>query len=164
MEESNTASSKQVAMVLYRIGKTKFAYDLAGTGAKLYGGRWNHEGIPCIYSAASRALSLLEYSAHVTLDTIPKALSFTNFEVPDELIHAVKSEKLPGNWPDWPHPKAARDFGTALLQENKHAVLQFPSAIIPEEFIYVINPLHSLIKSIRIINVRGYIYDSRLKR
>ncbi|MBC7827796.1 MAG: RES family NAD+ phosphorylase [Chitinophagaceae bacterium] len=150
-------------MVLYRIGKTKFAHDLEGTGAKLNGGRWNHEGVPCIYCAASRALSLLEYSAHVTLDTIPKSLSFTSFELADDLIYSVKTTKLPPNWDDWPHPMTARDFGTTLLRENKYAVLQFPSAIISEEFIYVINPLHARMKSIKIIHVRGYSYDLRLK-
>ena len=150
-------------MVLYRIGKTKYANDLEGMGAKLYGGRWNHEGVPCIYCAATRALSLLEYSAHVTLDTIPKALSFTSFDIPDELIHTPKSLKLPPNWNAWPHSKEARDFGTALLNENKHAVFQFPSAIIAEEFIYIINPRHARMKSIKIIGVRGYFYDTRLK-
>lgn len=150
-------------MVLYRIGKTKFAHDLQGTGAKLYGGRWNHEGVPCIYCAASRALSLLEYSAHVTLETIPKSLSFTSFELPDELIHVVRMAKLPNNWDGWPHLKPARDFGTTLLKENKYCVFQFPSAIIPEEFIYVINPLHARMKSIKIVNVRDYSYDPRLK-
>lgn len=150
-------------MVLYRIGKTKFAHDLEGTGAKLNGGRWNHEGVPCIYCAASRALSLLEYSAHVTLDTIPKSLSFTSFEVPDELIYTIKPSKLPANWDEWPHPKTARDFGTAILRECKHAVLQFSSAIIPEEFIYVINPQHPRMKLIKIIGVRDYSYDHRLK-
>jgi RES domain-containing protein len=150
-------------MILYRIGKTKFAYDLEGTGAKLYGGRWNHEGVPCIYCAASRALSLLEYSAHVTLDTMPRALSFTSYDVPEELIYIPKPLKLPANWNLWPHSRQARDFGSALLKENKHAVFQFPSAIIAEEFIYVINPLHARMKSIKIIDVRGYVYDERLK-
>ena len=151
-------------MVLYRIGKTAFAHDLAGIGAKLYGGRWNHEGVPCIYTAASRALSLLEYSAHVTLDTIPKSLSFTSFQAPDELIYSVKLSKLPANWDGWPHSKDARDMGTAMLRDGKHAVLQFPSAIIPQEFIYVINPLHKKMAFIKIIEVRSYLYDSRLKK
>jgi len=150
-------------MILYRIGKTKFANDLEGAGAKLYGGRWNHEGVSCIYCAASRALSLLEYSARVTLDSMPKALSFTSLDVPDELIHIPKTLKFPATWNVWPHPKEARDFGTALLKENKHAVVQFPSAIIAEEFIYLINPLHPRMKSIKIINVRDYVYDARLK-
>jgi len=150
-------------MVLYRIGKTKFANDREGTGAKLNGGRWNHEGVACIYCAATRALSLLEYSAHVTLDTIPRSLSFTSFEVPDDLVHVIKTTRLPANWDLWPHPKEARDFGTDLLLENKHAVIQFPSAIIPEESIYLINPQHNRMKSIKIIGLRDYAYDLRLK-
>lgn len=151
-------------MFLYRIGKTQYANDRDGTGAKLNGGRWNHEGVPCIYCAASRALSLLEYSAHVTLDTIPKSLSFTSFFVPDELIHPVKISKLPPGWNRWPHPKPARDFGTKILKEGRYAVVQFPSAIIPEEFIYVINPLHPKMNFIRIVDVRDYRYDTRLKQ
>jgi RES domain-containing protein len=150
-------------MILYRIGKTKFAHDITGTGAKLNGGRWNHEGVPCVYCAGSRALSLLEYSAHVTLDTIPKFLSFTSLDVPDELVHTLKKSKLPQNWNAWPHPKGARDFGTNLLLQNKHAVIRFPSAIIPEEFIYTINPLHIKMKFIKIVDVKGYAYDARLK-
>ena len=150
-------------MLLYRIGKTKYAKDLDGIGAKVNGGRWNHEGVAYIYTAESRALSLLEYSAHVSLDTIPRALSFTICEVPDNSIHEIKMAKLPVNWNGWPHQKEARDFGTKLLNENKHLVLKFPSAIIPAEFIYVINPLHVRMKEITIIAVQDYVYDQRLK-
>ena len=32
-------------------------------GASLYGGRWNHKGIPVIYTADSRALCALEVLA-----------------------------------------------------------------------------------------------------
>ena len=150
-------------MLLYRIGKRKYAKDLEGIGAKLNGGRWNHERVACIYTAESRALSLLEYSAHVSVDTIPGALSFTIFEVPDDSIHEIKIARLPGNCNNWPHPKESRDFGTKLLHENKHLVLKFPSAIIPDECIYVINPLHAEMKKIKITGTRDYAYDLRLK-
>jgi RES domain-containing protein len=151
-------------MLLYRIGKTKYAKDLEGEGAKLNGGRWNHEGVPCIYTAESRALCLLEYSAHVSVNIIPTDLSFTSFEVPDNSILEVKLAKLPHNWKKWPHPKETRDFGSALLNENKFLVLKFPSAIISEEYIYVINPLHARMKEVKIVEVQSYVYDIRLKR
>ena len=150
-------------MLLYRIGKTKYAKDLEGIGAKLNGGRWNHEGVACIYAAESRALSLLEYSAHVSISIIPAALSFTIFEAPDNSIHEVKMAKLPVNWNEWPHQKEARDFGTQLLHEKKYPILKFPSAIIPAEFIYVIDPLHTRMKEIKIIAVQDYVYNLRLK-
>src|SRR5689334_1860348 len=129
-------------MKVYRIGKTKFAKDLNGEGARLYGGRWNHPGTPCIYSAETRALSLLEYTAHVSIDDIPRALSFTCLEIPEDTIVGIKIGTLPGNWSVWPHSKEARDFGDALLTSGKSLVIKFPSAILPDEFNYVINPLH----------------------
>ena len=61
-------------MRLYRIGKSKYSKDLTGEGAKLNGGRWNHEGIACIYTAESYALCLLEYSVRVQLSDLPKNL------------------------------------------------------------------------------------------
>ncbi len=46
-------------MLVYRVGKTRFAKDLTGEGARLNGGRWNNIGTPCIYTAESRALAIL---------------------------------------------------------------------------------------------------------
>ncbi|HEY0678682.1 MAG TPA: RES domain-containing protein, partial [Chitinophagaceae bacterium] len=41
-------------MIVYRIGRTKWAKLLDGEGARLYGGRWNHIGVPCVYTSESR--------------------------------------------------------------------------------------------------------------
>lgn len=151
-------------MQVFRIGKTKHAHDLSGEGARLNGGRWNHPGTPCIYTAVSRSLSLLEYSAHVSLHDIPRALSFTCIEIPDDSIELINIKRLPANWQEWPHPVESRDFGNALLSPPRSLVLQFPSAIIPAEFNYVINPLHSRIQEVKIKFVTAYSYDLRLKK
>ena len=62
-------------MVVYRLGGTKYATDLTGEGARLFGGRWNNEGTPCIYTSQSRALAILEYTVNINIDDIPRALS-----------------------------------------------------------------------------------------
>ena len=41
-------------MELYRITQEIYAGDLSGNGAKLFGGRWNSEGLPAIYAASTR--------------------------------------------------------------------------------------------------------------
>jgi RES domain-containing protein len=151
-------------MLVYRIGKSKYANDLTGEGAKLYGGRWNHEGIPCIYAAETRALSLLEYSVHITIEAIPPSLKFTSIEIPNNLIHEIKRAELPANWQNWPHPKEARDFGNKLLIANKQLAIRFPSAIIPEEFIYIINPVHQHMRQVSVKKIADISYDLRLKR
>ncbi|MDH3556285.1 MAG: RES family NAD+ phosphorylase, partial [Deltaproteobacteria bacterium] len=43
-------------MVVYRIAKEKYIRDLAGTGARLSGGRWNNKGVGILYASESRAL------------------------------------------------------------------------------------------------------------
>lgn len=159
----NTVFFNVRLMLLYRIGKTKYARDMSGEGAKITGGRWNHEGTPCIYTAESRALCLLEYTAHASIDTIPRALSYTTFEVPEEAVLELTIGELPGNWKEWPHPKEARAFGTKLLKEKKYLLIKVPSAIIPQEFNYLINPLHPHITKVKIIDVVDYAYDVRLK-
>ena len=150
-------------MRLYRIGKPKYSKDLKGDGAKLNGGRWNHEGIACIYTAESRALCLLEYSVHVQLADLPKTLCFTIFEVPDDSMLSLEIESLPVNWQNWPHSKNTRDFGTQLLRENKYLIFKFPSAVLPFEYNYIINPAHSDMYKVKIIDVVDYAYDTRIK-
>ena len=46
-------------MLVYGIGSRRYAAN-DGSGAALYGGRWNQTGTPMIYAAASRALCALE--------------------------------------------------------------------------------------------------------
>lgn len=150
-------------MIVYRIGRTKYAHDLTGEGARLNGGRWNHKLTPCIYTSQSRALALLEYTVNVNVDDIPRALSFTIFDIPDGNIVELKPEDLPGNWMEAPAPRSTRDFGTALLKKADCSVIKIPSAVIPDEFNYLVNPLHRDIVHCKIIDVSDFVYDVRIK-
>ena len=51
-------------MEIYRIAQQLYAEDISGNGAKLYGGRWNSEGLTALYTSFSRSLALLETLAH----------------------------------------------------------------------------------------------------
>ncbi|QAA82399.1 RES domain-containing protein [Aequorivita sp. H23M31] len=148
-------------MKIYRLTKTQFDDDLKGTGAKLYGGRWNHIDIPCIYTAESRALSILEYSVNVNIDFIPRALSMCVFEIEEDQIYSVKEEDLPGNWKQTPAPKSTKDFGTKLLEEG-HSIIKIPSIIIPTEFNYILNPFVGN-TAFKFVEARDFIFDLRIK-
>lgn len=143
-------------MLLYRVGKTKYAHDLTGVGAKLNGGRWNHEGIPCLYLAESRALSLLEYAAHATMDLLPPTLSFTTIELPEHSIRELSVNELPTCWHQRPYSKESRDIGSTLLSKQEYLLLKIPSVIIGQEFNFVLNTLHPLISAVKIIDTGGY--------
>ena len=150
-------------MIVYRIGKTKWADDLTGEGAKLYGGRWNHAGIACLYASESRSLALLEYTVNINIDDIPRALSFTTIEVPDSSIEIITVAELPGNWKDIPSPPSARSFGTELLKAAKSLTIKIPSTVIPEEWNYLINPAHPDSNKCKIVEIKDFVYDVRLK-
>ena len=150
-------------MFIYRIGKTRHAKDLTGEGARLFGGRWNHKLTACLYAAESRALALLEYTVNVGIEDIPRALSITTLDIPVDSIREVKISELPGDWSASPAPVSAKDFGTTLLQSAAHLVIKIPSAVIPAEFNYLINPAHKDISKVSIVEVKDFVYDLRLK-
>lgn len=150
-------------MLVYRIGKTKFANDLTGEGARLFGGRWNQKGTACIYTAESRALAVLEYTVNVNIDDIPRALSITTFEITDSLILQLKEEDLPGNWKQIPSPSSTKDFGTNYLTKKDIAIIKIPSSIIPEENNYLVNPLFTKDNHMRIVEIKDFSYDVRIK-
>ena len=150
-------------MIVYRVGKTKFASDLTGEGARLFGGRWNNKMIGCLYTSESRALALLEYTVNVNIDDIPRALSITIIEVPDQSIKILKEADLPGDWKHSPAPSSTKNFGSNLLLAAAEPVIRIPSIVIPGEYNYLLNPLHLESKKFKIIDVNDFVYDVRIK-
>lgn len=150
-------------MKVYHLGKTKFGGDLTGKGAELYGGRWNRPGFPCIYTSGTRSLALLEYAVNNSLDNIPRALSFTIYEIPGDSHFKPSRSSLPGNWTDRPTPISSMDFGTRILKENKYLILALPSVVIPQEFNYIINPNHKDFQKIKVVEIKDFVFDVRVK-
>jgi RES domain-containing protein len=150
-------------MIVYRIGKTKYAGDLKGEGAGLFGARWNNKMVACLYTSESRALALLEYTVNVNIDDIPRALSITAIEIPDRTIRILNEADLPGDWKDSPAPSSTKDFGSTLLLAAAEPVIRIPSAVIPDEFNYLLNPLHPDSKKFKITDMRDFVYDVRIK-
>ncbi|GAB3021166.1 RES family NAD+ phosphorylase [Niabella terrae] len=153
-------------MNVFRITQNRhLSEDLRGIGASLYPGRWNKKDIPCIYTAESRALALVEHMANVTKATyIGSSFTLRNIFVPDELIVKISTEMIPANWRDKPPPMATRVFGTELLQSKKGLAYILPSVVIPQEFNIIIDPTHHAIENVLIINDEPLAFDLRLKQ
>lgn len=149
-------------MYVYHLGRTKYAHQLSGEGAKLNGGRWNVIGQPCIYTSEAKSLCVLEYAANVLLDEITNDLSFTIYEIPDEGQAFFHTNDLPQRWKDTPSPSAVKEWGTHKLQ--LHFALKLPSVIVPSEFNYLLNPLHPDFKEVRIKEIESFTFDSRNKK
>lgn len=150
-------------MIVYRLSQTLYANDLTGEGARLFGARWNHKGTACLYTSASRALAVLEYTVNVNIHSIPRALSMVTIEIPDAGHHELEIVDLPGNWADAPAPGATKDFGTGLLTAAANPVIRIPSTVITQEFNYLLNPLHRDSKHFKVLSITDFVYDVRIK-
>jgi len=148
-------------MILYRITNAKYADDLSGNGARLYGGRWNSEGRAMIYLASSRSLAILESLVHLSPTNIPDDLVMLTIEVPDDFF-AIDIKLLPGNWNEYPEPNILKQIGNAFLQKNEYLLLKVPSAIVPEEFNCLMNPSHPKAVKVKITNKSPFSFDERI--
>lgn len=149
-------------MKVYRISKTEYANDLNGTGAKLFGGRWNQVNTPCIYTSESRSLAVLEYSVNINIDFIPDSLSICIFEIDEHQIKTIQSQELPTDWRETPAPFSTKNLGTELLQ-NDAPIIKVPSIIIPDEHNYIFNPSLPK-KSFQLIEIKRFDFDLRIKK
>lgn len=152
-------------MLLYRISKTKYAEDLSGEGARRAGGRWNFKGIPVVYTADSTALATLETLVHSSLNLVPKNMSVVTLNLPDKLsVTTVNVENLPNNWATYPAPVELATIGKDWTDKLETVALCVPSSVTPagEGKNYILNPLHSDFKQVEIVQVKAYLFDSRL--
>ncbi|BAU53347.1 RES family NAD+ phosphorylase [Mucilaginibacter gotjawali] len=149
-------------MVLYRITKCNYANDLSGTGARLYGGRWNSEGKDAIYLASSRSLAVLEVLVHLPPLMIPDGYCLVEIEVPDNSIKQIYIEAMPANWKDVAGPVALKRIGDEFLKDQQYLLMKMPSSIVPMEHNYLLNPQHPAMKKVRILKSESFDFDERL--
>jgi len=152
-------------MELYRITQQEFAEDLSGNGAKLFGGRWNSEGFFALYTSSSRSLALLETLAHTPAKMLEvKIYHLITLAVPDNLVtQKVAVKNLQNGW-DAPDTRPfTKKIGDAFLTEKKYLMMQVPSVMMPEEMNYVINPMHTDMKQVKLVNKRRIDFDKRVR-
>jgi len=147
-------------MYLYRIASRRYAADNS-EGARLYGGRWNRPGTPVIYASGTKSLAALEVIVHN--GAIPTDYQVVVIELPDALaIKEISSDDLPPDWPGEDAYSITADRGNEWAASLKTAVLRVPSAVIPAEHNYVLNPAHPDFTRIQFAVPEGEQIDQRL--
>ncbi|QEC75519.1 RES family NAD+ phosphorylase [Mucilaginibacter ginsenosidivorax] len=149
-------------MILYRISNCNYAGDLSGTGARLYGGRWNSEGKSMLYMASSRALAVLEVLVHLPPLLVPDNFCLVEIEIPEDNIYTLAPALLPINWRDIPPPVILRQLGDDFLKKCEFLVMKVPSSIVPAEYNYLLNPLHPEALKAKVTNRESFSFDERL--
>lgn len=150
--------------ILYRICKTKYAASaFDGEGARLFGGRWNSAGTSMVYTAGSRSLAILEILVHLNSDLIIPAFSGIEVNCPDDLVTNVNDiSDLPADWVSSPPPEELKEIGDEWVANSTSVVLAVPSAVVPAEINYLINPVHEDFDRLEIGKPQALTLDPRL--
>lgn len=152
-------------MEVFRIAKTAHIRDLSGTGARLYGGRWNQKGVAVVYTSESRALATVEFLVHVPIAIVPKDLSLARLSIPGNVAEEeVTTGDLPTRWRSHPAIPELAEIGRKWVESNSALLLRVPSAVVKDERNVLINPSHPEISLVEIVDVERCEFDPRLLR
>lgn len=143
-------------MLTYRLVPTEFAHDLSGNGSASEPGRWNIEGVPCLYTSQNRALAVCEGFLGSS-STKADDLSLVTYLIPDDCpVLCLDSDDLPDGWHSNPPPDTCRELGTKHLNCEDYIAFRVPSSIVPDEYNYVLNPTFPHYDQVRIEQVAAF--------
>ncbi len=149
-------------MIVYRLIRKKYGYALSGEGARLAGGRWNSPGLPLIYTSDSRSLCTVEVAVSLPIGLFPDGFEMLLIDIPDELeILEVKTDNLPMDWKKPDYSEETQCIGDQFILDNRYAVMKVPSAVVPGDFNYLLNPGHKDFGKITKIRQEPYEFDGR---
>ena len=150
-------------MHVYRITGRKYANDLTGRGAAMFGGRWNKKGSPVLYTGENKEIALLETLVHTPSLLIPE-LDILTLDIPDNSITAIEITDLPKNWAVYPAPVILSEIGERWIKESITVALKVPSCIIYSAHTYILNCRHPEYSKIRLIDQKKFKFDTRLMK
>ena len=118
-----------------------------------------------MYTSSTLALAALEVLAQVNrVLNAPSHFVAVPADLPASVaIERVKPSDLPSDWRRHPAPDALADIGEQWIRRARAPVLAVPSALIPQELNYLLNPRHSDFGRIRLGDPSPFEFDQRLK-
>ena len=120
----------------------------SGIGAELYGGRFNSPGKRVVYASGSLSLAMLEILVQANSRHRLRQHHYLTASFSAELVQHLEVDDLPRNWDARPPLRISQHIGDRWLEEQQSAALRVPSAIVPTEHNYLINPAHPDFSSI----------------
>ena len=147
-------------MKIYRLSREKYVRDLSGTGARLCGGRWSSRGKNALYGAENISSAKLEVAVHLDLDLIPHDYGLLVIEISEKAtVKVLEKSTLSEDWDPIPHSESTQLLGDYFLDENKLLLLKVPSAIVHQEYNFILNPNHPSFSSVKITYSESFTFD-----
>ena len=148
-------------MIVYRIVHKIYSKQLHASGLE---GRWDSDGKKVIYTAGSVALAFLENM--IRRQGVGFNFDFKTMliEVPDDLkMQTIKAEDLSLGWREFTDYSKCQLLGNIWYEKSERPILKVPSAVLPEEFNYVINASHVDFKKVRLVDTTDLVPDPRIE-
>ncbi len=155
-----------MTLTVFRLGKHVYRDQLfSGQGGLFASGRWTPRGRPVVYTSASISLAVLEYTVNYRRRGWVPATVLGRAMIPESVrVETVSIEKLPASWFAASPPSELQVLGGDWLERGETAVLKVPSAIVTEEWNYLLNPLHMDFRKFRIAAPKPFDFDQRVAR
>lgn len=148
-------------MFIYRIVHKLYSKKLIASGII---GRWNNSGKKVIYAAESIPLAFLENMIRRQGVGFNDDFKIMILEIPHkQTITILDVSLLKKNWRDMNNYASCQTLGNAWFDAGKTLVLKVPSAVLPEDFNYVINATHADFKLVKIVAVTDLVPDKRIE-
>jgi RES domain-containing protein len=136
----------------------------SGEGAARFPGRWNERGVPMVYTASSLSLAALEILVHIGGEATLQNYVCIPVSFDAALCRQVPASDLPELWSADPAPDSTRALGAQWVKDSSSAILIVPSAVVPIESVYLINPRHMDFPRITIGGESCFRFDARLRQ
>lgn len=134
----------------------------SGEGARRFGGRWNSPGVAVVYLSEHQSLAALEIFVHLQpLVPHDKYLAYL-VEWDEAQMEQLSAKKLPVDWRASPPGPATMQLGDQWVADARSAVLAVPSAIVPAERNFLLNPGHPKFGQLRLHRPVEFAFDHRL--
>jgi RES domain-containing protein len=139
---------------------------LEGNGGLFVANRWNLRGHPILYTASSASLASLEILVHVNPSVFGERtileLELGTLEVEEVSLETFFTLQRDADVDD--DRNLSQRFGTIWLQQQRTPILRVPSAVIPWEHNYLLNPRHPQAAKVRVCRKDLFRLDPRLTR
>jgi RES domain-containing protein len=111
----------------------------------------------------SLALAVLEQFVHVGDEGRHMKYVYARVDIPDSVkMEKIEVKNLPAGWNDAQILCVTMDIGTRWAVKAEMAILKVPSAIIPIECNFMLNPQHRDFNKIKIGEFQPFSFDPRM--
>ena len=94
---------------------------------------------------------------------IPKDFVMMSIDIPDKIsMNEIELKTLAPDWKEETQIPNIRKIGDDFIASNSACILKIPSALVPGDHNYLINPAHPDFAQISIASIDDFPFDDRL--